>query len=276
MCSLQICVYMFKIIGDLHLTLNENVNQKILNSVDKETGDLTKNDSIIFLGDVFDTFDIGLKTTSFYSFLNEKARKVKNIYVLTGNHDIKRGAVSFKMVGQFLKNVIIVDHTYSFEDDKVNYIFVNFFRYAVSNLPKLNPDKKNIIFTHAEINNLNEIPKEFSDANLIINGHIHDGSQFGNLVNVGAFRQVASNESYIKNIANLDDNGKITLTDVKSPIKVVVCSSEDISNYSHNDCLKFIIKDDGVRDISEIKELFSDKDLWFRSRPWRLKNYAMK
>ena len=85
-----------KIFGDLHLLNNDIIDNTIISFLKKE---IKKDDTVVFLGDVFNDFNVGVKNESFYNFLSTLTNQV---YIIEGNHDFSRGRNALKIVSHFL------------------------------------------------------------------------------------------------------------------------------------------------------------------------------
>ncbi len=203
------------VFGDLHLQ-NNVLDKYILGFIKSQ---IKEDDIIVFLGDIFDDFDIGCKNESFYKFISTLENQ---IFILLGNHDFSQGRVVVKIVNYFKSNIVVIPN-YTFLDiDNYRLHFYNYFRYSRDIDFQLHSDKKNILFSHADLDPKNPL-KGFSQFYAVFNGHIHDYSQNENIINVGSIRKTKINEMDDKSIHRLyldDNNLKVDIINFKSIIDI--------------------------------------------------------
>jgi DNA repair exonuclease SbcCD nuclease subunit len=142
---------------------------------------LQKDDTVVFLGDLIDSYGESLKkmiySAAFFS-LKTWASRCKHIYVLVGNHDIYRG-MSFLRAFDEIPNVTVIMETTNVEIDG----------YSADLVPWLCqiPDKKgDLLFAHlmpvgAQLGALYRARAEegvniqkFGDYRYVILGHCHE------------------------------------------------------------------------------------------------------
>ncbi len=202
----------FRVLGDLHLTNIEIIDVPVINKL-KEL--IRFDETLIFLGDVFDSFDIGVANESFYEFISS----INNMtYIIQGNHDFNRGLNSMSHIPFFSDRVKIV-REYEFVDVNPFYRFhfLPYFRHRFD--VALQPGENlNFLFSHCDVNKFDEIPAEFKKMTKIYNGHIHDASDYSlgdhrDFHNVGSFRQCKVNEDEKKRhfLINIGDDGAYSI-----------------------------------------------------------------
>jgi hypothetical protein len=206
----------YLIVGDPHFENLPIIDNALINFFKEQ---IKPTDIVIFLGDVFSSFDIGIKNDSFYDYIESIDNSV---IILCGNHDQSQGRTSIKFLKYFRDNIKVVkDYEFTDISDKYRFHFYNYFRYTRDIDFQLHSDKRNILFSHADLIPDNPI-KGFSDMDLIFNGHLHDLSLSINkkIINTGSIRKTAINELDDKNIYRLTIGDEELL--IRIPFKSVV------------------------------------------------------
>ena len=247
----------FKIFGDLHLTLDKVINKPIFdflnNNVDKE-------DILIFLGDIFDTFDISVKNIEFYEWL----QKIQNtVYIITGNHDYSKNRSAWKVVKPFTERINIIENYQYFDIFGYRFHFKNYFK-DLSNPLSPVENMKNILFTHMDLNPKNpvNIVKPFD---WVISGHIHDFEMVKKYITLGAVRQCKINESKKKKymVIDIDDNEfNFKFVDFESVIDIKESFVRDLRKLKidKNTILKVLLN--GYQDEKDIMKQLETVD-WY-------------
>lgn len=250
---------MIKYITDLHLKNLPNVDAAVMDHV---CYICQKNDTLVIGGDVFDTFGIGLSNDVFYEKIVELSKICKDIYILTGNHDESQGVCSFRLFNYARDNVHIVEKYHKVVIEGVNYHFLNHFRHYPT-FNQLELDGVNVLFSHAEINNADEIPKKFKLFDKVFNGHIHDFSTFDNVVNTGAFRQTKKNESEVRYYLEIDGTSYVKKEFV-TPVTVKEINFKDLETLKDTPSIvKVLTKSKTERErFKDIKDKF--KNVYFK------------
>lgn len=195
----------FIVVGDIHIKASEISDiSDILSRIEDVT--LEKNPKfVVLLGDIFNNHE---KLTIpeyllFHHFLMNllKIEKLR-IYILIGNHDRPKNTCyltdeHFLNGYKCIERVTIVDKVTRGEGCLfVPYVQKGRFHEAVKGFDRI----EFAVFTHQEFSGLrmqslttkgDDAPEYYPK---IINGHIHDYQLKGNIINVGAVRQVAFNE----------------------------------------------------------------------------------
>jgi len=206
---------MIKVFTDPHFTGNKIIDEPII-EVLKEM--VKVEDTLIFNGDCFESFDVSVKQNLFFNYLGD--RKGLTI-ILTGNHDISKNRFWGNILKPFSSNIRIIQEYQYFDDieENIRYHFFNYFRnniYIDFNIAK---DKKNILFSHCDINTIDEIPEQFKVFDHVYNGHIHMSSSFGNVINIGAMRKCTKIEQDICRYLIIK-NGEYEEVKFESPIDI--------------------------------------------------------
>ena len=190
-----------KSFNDLHLINNNLIDIAIIKLIKSQ---ISEDDIIVFGGDIFNTFNVGLTNETFYKFISSLKNK---IFLLTGNHDWSRGRCSFRNIKYFSKNVKVISGYYYEDINNYRLHFYNYFRYSTDQKFEIDENQFNVLFSHFDLDT-EKVPLNFQSFDAIINGHIHSFSKNGYFINSGSIRQVAINESrntrYIS--LNLDSN----------------------------------------------------------------------
>lgn len=219
--------------SDLHIVNNKAIDTATIN---KLRSLIEPNVSIvIFNGDVFHSFDVGVTNEIFYEFVVELTEKGILVIIVAGNHDVSKGRLSFKIIKHFSKLVKIISEYNYIDFDNYRLHFYNYFRYERSESQfDIHPSKMNILFTHSDLNP--ESPyASFKPFDFVVNGHIHDFAFKDKYMNLGAVRVVAKNETGTKKYLrfDLDEVGfRYKLVDFESPTKVVELMHTDIDENS--------------------------------------------
>lgn len=246
---------MIKYITDLHLLGLSFIDEPVMDCVESI---LEKDDILVIGGDIFNSYTVGLSNTTFYDRVMKLAEICKDIYLLTGNHDDNQGVCSFRLFNYAKDNVHIVQDYSKVTINNVNYHFLNHFRHYPK-FGQLNLGGTNVLFSHAEINNEEEIPKSFLKFDRVYNGHIHDFGNFGHVVNTGAFRQTKKNESSLRHYLEID-GVSYTIKDVKTPVIVKEILFSDIKKLEDvPSVIKVIVKSKAEREkFNEIKDVYKN------------------
>ena len=225
-----------KIFGDLHLTNNDIIDKPVLEFL---IANIKKDDMLVFLGDIFHSFDTGLRNESFYNFLSQMENIV---YIILGNHDISQNRFSIQknVINNFSKRVTAINE-YGFVDvQNVRLHFYNYFRRGKfkTDLFFIDREKINILCSHMDLR-VDSQDKVYKDFRRVVNGHIHDfengGNAYSSLVNLGAVRQVAVNESPDKKFVTIipspeDNDFKFKYTEFKTPVDIKKVILEEIES----------------------------------------------
>ena len=184
------------VIGDLHITGNGVIDRPIIDLLRQ----IIKNYVIVFLGDVFDSFDISVKDNLFINFLAELKN---NVIILTGNHDFSKNRFWGNIINPFKNNIKIIKDYEFLDINNYRLHFKNYFKHLNKEFEITDNKKLNILFSHYDLDVYNP-PKEFNRFNLVLNGHIHNYTKNFQFINLSAVRKCKINESSDKYYCIID------------------------------------------------------------------------
>jgi UDP-2,3-diacylglucosamine pyrophosphatase LpxH/DNA-directed RNA polymerase subunit RPC12/RpoP len=247
-----------KVFGDLHLTGNKIIDESIINFLKENINDA---DTIIFLGDLFNNFDISTKDNIFFNFLGYIKN---NIFILHGNHDISRGRKWSSGIKHLTDRITIIED-YQYFDINENYRlhFKNYFKNAELKF-NIKENVNNILFSHMDLD-VNNPSIFMKDLDLVCNGHIHDFSIREKYINIGSVRMCAKNETKNKKYITIDlDNKELNyrLHDFQSVIDIKEVFVKDLRevNIERNTQLRVLIN--SYQDETDIMKKIQSLD-WY-------------
>lgn len=205
---------MLYIVGDLHFGMRKNhktFHSILLQELSTIQDKVTKNDSIVFLGDIFDS-----RSSVDYQVLNdawdffiELSRKVKEIFILVGNHDLYYRENKMEYVNcRFLRldlgsqqaaNLYIMQELSERNIQGKLCLFVPWIDNVEQKekvIQQLKKKKYDIIFGHFDSFGLydqsadNEMmfdgEKDFGKADFVLSGHFHKRCERGHVKYLGS------------------------------------------------------------------------------------------
>jgi hypothetical protein len=213
-----------KVFGDLHLTGNNIIDVPIINFL---KDNIAKDDTVVFLGDIFDTFNISVQYNIFYDYLST----VKNtVYIILGNHDFSQNRCWSIPIKNFVSNIkIIKEYEYVDINNKLRLHFYNYFKKNIKQF-NVKDDGFNMLFSHSDLVVTNPYP-EYSVMNLCVNGHQHDFDQSDKYINLGAIRQCKIDENSNKRLLIFDtDTLQYEFINFDTVIDIKQYFAKDIDN----------------------------------------------
>lgn len=205
-----------KVFGDLHLTNDAAIDAAVMKTV---AGFIDADDALIFLGDVFDSFQIGMTNSVFYEMISKLDNE---IYIIQGNHDFREGMAALNVARHFADNIHVIKDYETFDAHPFyKFHFLGYFRSRTAVEFDLG-SKMNFLFSHCDAERADRIPESFKAFDQVYNGHIHDALDFmmdpakrREFHNVGAMRQCRTNETDIKRYFVIDiseSTNKVSIT----------------------------------------------------------------
>jgi len=220
---------MIKVMGDIHFGMRRNsslFHSILMKSLSWFLGSVKKTDSVVILGDIFDSrSSVDFKVLNdAIGFINAMSKKCKDIYILVGNHDLYYKETDLNNVNcRFLKSkkVHIVHEISEIEIQEQKCLFIPW----VDNMENKNKatdmlqNKYDLVFGHMdtiglygtkEPDELMFSPEDFGTNDKVISGHFHKRNQRGVVNYIGAFiNQTFNDVGDTKGYINCD-KGEIT------------------------------------------------------------------
>jgi len=278
---------MIKIISDLHFGMRKSsmmFHKILMEKMDWFTSHVNKEDTVVILGDLFDSrssIDFMILNESIES-LKRLARKCKKVYALVGNHDLyfkenKKEDVNFRLMESRNFEVIQALSEIMIEDKYCLFIpWIDNDKSKQKAIDVMNSEEHDIVFGHFEDGSLydnnvsieHEMPTDlFAKQKMVLSGHYHKRLKKNNVNFVGSFISQTFNDiGNVKGYHKIEDGELIFVdnncpmfdyVDVKSPFEFITNfekNKPELSKRVEGNIIKIILSEYSV-DNSKIIEL---------------------
>lgn len=237
------------LIGDVHLGMSYPNNHSKWFSVAKEyfkdflipfaKKNLTKDDIIVQLGDLFDNRNyIPIDVLNYGQFVLEELSNICKVHVLVGNHDMHNksdGELNSLKVFKHIPNVFIYEKPEKIEYNGKSILMLPFYEKRLDQIEVLRKYTGcDYLFCHSDLNgakmhltsaahrNMDKIDEvDFTGYKNVKTGHIHIRQTIGNITFVGSIFQMDRNDLGDQKgiyLIDTDNNDEIFVENKISPV----------------------------------------------------------